>query len=68
MEAALLSGRRHIAPPGLNGGADGAPGRQRVVRADGRAEPLEARFRLDLQPGDRIEIETPGGGGFGTSL
>ncbi|MGX6648343.1 hydantoinase B/oxoprolinase family protein [Maricaulaceae bacterium MS644] len=66
MEAALLSGRRRIAPPGLNGGADGAPGRQRVVRANGKAEPLEARFRLDLQPGDRIEIETPGGGGFGT--
>jgi 5-oxoprolinase (ATP-hydrolysing) len=38
-----------------------------VVRANGKAEPLEARFRLDVQPGDRIEIETPGGGGFGAA-
>ncbi len=66
MEASLLSGRRSIAPPGLNGGRDGAPGAQRVIRADGSIEELPARLRIDLRPGDAIEIETPGGGGFGS--
>lgn len=65
MEASLLSGRRRVAPPGLNGGQDGAPGKARVIRADGTAEEQPALFSVQLSPGDSIEIETPGGGGFG---
>jgi len=65
MEASLLSGRRSVAPPGLAGGEDGAPGRQRVERAGGAREDLGARFGIRLEPGDVIQIETPGGGGFG---
>lgn len=66
MEAALLSGRRRVAPPGLAGGQDGAPGRARIIRADGTVEEQPALFSVELSPGDSIEIATPGGGGFGT--
>jgi 5-oxoprolinase (ATP-hydrolysing) len=65
MEAALLSGRRVESPPGLAGGGDGAPGKARVIRADGRVEEQPGLFRVDVGPGDVIEIETPGGGGYG---
>lgn len=56
---------RATGPVGLAGGEAGRPGAQRVVRADGRAEPQPGVFRCQLQPGDAVEIETPGGGGFG---
>lgn len=65
MEASLLSGRRRVAPPGLNGGGDGQPGKARIIRADGTVEEQPALFSVQLAPGDSIEIETPGGGGFG---
>ena len=65
MEAALLSGRRKQAPPGLKGGGDGVPGTARVIRRDGSQETLPALFRIEVGPGDVIEIETPGGGGYG---
>jgi 5-oxoprolinase (ATP-hydrolysing) len=61
----LLCERRTRAPFGLFGGAPGAPGRNRVVRADGRVEELTGKCRVDLAPGDRLVVETPGGGGFG---
>ncbi|HEX8499250.1 MAG TPA: hydantoinase B/oxoprolinase family protein [Pyrinomonadaceae bacterium] len=60
----LLADRRARAPYGLAGGEDGKPGRDAVVR-DGRASKLEAKGSRDLRPGDRVRIETPGGGGHG---
>ncbi len=66
MRGAILSNRRRVAPFGLAGGSDGAPGRNAVVRASGRVEPLAAAAEFELEPGDSIVIETPGGGGFGT--
>jgi 5-oxoprolinase (ATP-hydrolysing) len=65
LQAALLANRRTTAPFGLAGGGDGAPGAARVIRADGRIEVWGATGSADLAPGDAIEIETPGGGGFG---
>jgi 5-oxoprolinase (ATP-hydrolysing) len=65
MDVALLSTRREHAPRGLRGGCDGAPGVQRLIRADGTVKELPGRFSLMVRPGDAIEIETPGGGGFG---
>jgi len=62
---ALLSGRRDVAPPGLIGGGAGQPGRQRLLKADGTVEELGSRFRITVEAGDAVEIETPGGGGFG---
>ncbi|MDQ2860708.1 MAG: hydantoinase B/oxoprolinase family protein, partial [Pseudomonadota bacterium] len=65
MAAALLSTRREHAPQGVAGGAPGRPGTQRLLRADGTVKELPGCFSLKVQPGDAIEIETPGGGGFG---
>ncbi len=65
MEAALLSTRRRHAPQGLAGGEAALPGRQRLIKADGAIKELEGRFSITAKPGDVIEIETPGGGGFG---
>ncbi|MBM4114167.1 MAG: hydantoinase B/oxoprolinase family protein, partial [Phycisphaerae bacterium] len=62
---ALVSQRRRNGPDGLHGGRAGEPGRQRLLRADGTTHALEGIFDIDASRGDRIEIETPGGGGFG---
>jgi len=65
MEAALLSTRRRHAPRGLDGGGPGRPGSQRLIEASGAVKELEGCFSIAVRPGDVIEIETPGGGGFG---
>jgi 5-oxoprolinase (ATP-hydrolysing) len=65
MRANILSNRRATAPGGLRGGADGAPGINRIERADGSLEMLGATASADMAPGDVFVIETPGGGGWG---
>jgi 5-oxoprolinase (ATP-hydrolysing) len=65
MEAALLSSRREHAPQGLDGGGPGRPGRQRLIAASGAVTELPGCFSVTVELGDAIEIETPGGGGFG---
>jgi 5-oxoprolinase (ATP-hydrolysing) len=65
MSAALLSTRREHAPRGVAGGSSAKPGRQRLITAAGAVKDLPGCFSLTVQPGDAIEIETPGGGGFG---
>ncbi|WP_118137839.1 hydantoinase B/oxoprolinase family protein [Oceanicella sp. SM1341] len=50
---------------GAEGGADGAPSRAWVERADGRREALPARARFAWTAGDLLHIETAGGGGWG---
>ncbi|MBY0569294.1 MAG: hydantoinase B/oxoprolinase family protein [Hyphomonadaceae bacterium] len=65
MTAAILSNRRATRPHGLNGGAEGKAGINRVERVDGRIEELPARGKTQMQAGDVFVIETPGGGGFG---
>src|SRR6266550_1456069 len=61
----LLSDRRKRAPYGLQGGDDGALGRAFIIRVDGSKEQLPSKGSWDLAAGDRVRIETPGGGGFG---
>jgi N-methylhydantoinase B len=56
----ILSERRRLAPAGVRGGADGARGRNLL-----NGDPLPGRATLDVAAGDRITIETPGGGGRG---
>lgn len=63
--ATILTERRASGPHGAQGGAHGQPGRNTLIHADGSVEPLPAKARLELQAGDRLRIETPGGGGFG---
>jgi 5-oxoprolinase (ATP-hydrolysing) len=65
--ASILSERRATAPFGLAGGAPGARGRNLCLRADGRTEVLPGRATVALAPGDRLRIETPGGGGWGAA-
>ena len=65
MEVSLLASRRDHAPQGLAGGGPGLAGRQRLIEASGAVKELPGCFSIDVRPGDVIEIETPGGGGFG---
>jgi 5-oxoprolinase (ATP-hydrolysing) len=66
MTANVLANHRRIAPFGVDGGAPGATGRNCVTRCGSPAsETVAATFGLAVQPGDQIQIETPGGGGFG---
>ncbi|HEX8389158.1 MAG TPA: hydantoinase B/oxoprolinase family protein, partial [Sphingomonas sp.] len=65
MRAAILSNRRRVPPFGLDGGGPGAPGANRVERADGSVEPLGSTAAVDMAPSDAFVIETPGGGGWG---
>ena len=64
-EVTLLSDRRRSGPWGLSGGADGLPGNASVVRADGSVEKLAGKSNVRLHQGERIRVETPGGGGWG---
>jgi N-methylhydantoinase B len=57
----LLTQRRARGPRGAGGGADGAPGRNLL-----NGEELPAFCSRDLEPGDVLEIQTPGGGGYGS--
>jgi 5-oxoprolinase (ATP-hydrolysing) len=65
MSLSILSQHRREGPYGLEGGEPGLPGSQRLVRADGRVEELGAIDGREVGPGDRLILETPGGGGYG---
>jgi 5-oxoprolinase (ATP-hydrolysing) len=65
MTASILSNGRVVPAFGLAGGAPGAPGINRIERADGRIEPLGHIGSAAMLPGDVFVIETPGGGGWG---
>ena len=65
MTAGILSNHRRVAPFGLAGGEPGSTGENLLRRRDGRSEPLAATAEVSVEPGDCIEIATPGGGGFG---
>jgi 5-oxoprolinase (ATP-hydrolysing) len=67
MTAAILSSRRRVPPFGLQGGDAGGLGRNEVRRASGAVELLAATQAVEMAPGDVFIIETPGGGGFGSS-
>jgi N-methylhydantoinase B/oxoprolinase/acetone carboxylase alpha subunit len=64
MTVTLLSDRREVPPYGVAGGAPGRVGRNVLIRG-GQETLLPGKIQLDLQPGDRLRIETPGGGGYG---
>ncbi len=56
----IVSERREHAPAGAAGGTPGSRGRNRV-----NGEEVAGKVTRDLQPGDVVTVETPGGGGFG---
>ncbi len=61
----LVTERRRRAPWGLAGGRAGAPGRNLLLPAEGGATPLPGKTTVRVRAGDRLRIETPGGGGWG---
>jgi 5-oxoprolinase (ATP-hydrolysing) len=67
MTAIIVSSRRNVAPFGLAGGADGAPGRQWVERAGGGLDVLTGTDKTEMHQDDVFVIETPGGGGYGVA-
>jgi N-methylhydantoinase B len=60
MRYSLITERRRHAPPGADGGRPGAPGRNLLDGVE-----LPAKATGELRPGQRLRIETPGGGGHG---
>jgi len=64
-QVTLLADRRSRGPYGLAGGADGAPGRTLIIRRDGSAEEIPGKISVRLRAGERVRIESPGGGGWG---
>ncbi|MGC2741692.1 MAG: hydantoinase B/oxoprolinase family protein [Candidatus Angelobacter sp.] len=64
-EVTLLADRRSRGPYGLQGGADGATGRTEVVHQNGGRETLPGKTSVRLKKGDKVRIESPGGGGWG---
>ena len=62
MRYSLISERRRHGPPGADGGEPGAPGRNLL-----NGEELPGKASGELRPGDRLRIETPGGGGHGAA-
>jgi N-methylhydantoinase B len=64
--AVIATARVTRRPWGLAGGEPGAPARVRAVRG-GTAEDLPAMSRLRLEAGDRLTIQTAGGGGYGSA-
>ena len=67
MTAGILSNGRVHGAFGMAGGADGAPGINRVCRQGGSVQELGHIGQVHMQPGDVFEIHTPGGGGFGVT-
>jgi 5-oxoprolinase (ATP-hydrolysing) len=68
MTVSTLSGHRRVPPYGMAGGSPGELGRNRVERADGSTVELAGCDSGEVEPGDTLVIETPGGGGYGTPL
>lgn len=67
LQATLLSQHRVVAPYGLEGGQPGAVGDQTLIFPDGSKERLPGIFTRKMLAGERICLETPGGGGVGVA-
>jgi 5-oxoprolinase (ATP-hydrolysing) len=65
MQAAILSGFRAVANPGMMGGSPGELGRNSVRRNAGRSETLPGCAEVRVEAGEAVEIVTPTGGGWG---
>ena len=65
MTASILSNHRRVAPFGLAGGGNGATGVNRLELAAGGSRDLPGCASVEVNAGDALVIETPGGGGYG---
>jgi N-methylhydantoinase B len=64
-QVTLLADRRSRGPYGLAGGGDGSAGRTLIIRRDGSSEEIPGKASVRLRSGERVRIESPGGGGWG---
>ncbi|HET7752060.1 MAG TPA: hydantoinase B/oxoprolinase family protein [Terriglobales bacterium] len=64
-DVTLLADRRQGRPYGLHGGEPGVAGRTEVLRANGSTQQLAGKASVRVKAGERIRVETPGGGGWG---
>ena len=62
----LITGRRTRPPYGSSGGEPGREGKNLWLKGDRTVE-LPPTITIDVRAGDRLTIETPGGGGWGDS-
>jgi len=62
----VLGQHRSEGPYGLAGGRSGKPAKQTVIRASGKIVALNSIDGIEINPGDRFRLETPGGGGYGS--
>jgi 5-oxoprolinase (ATP-hydrolysing) len=67
MSLSVLGQHRCDGPYGLGGGEPGMPAGQYVVKASGETTSLSSVDGCEVGPGDRFVLETPGGGGYGSS-
>jgi N-methylhydantoinase B len=65
MSVTSMFERRVVPPYGLRGGEPGAPFRVTVVEASGRSFDLPGKANIRLRAGDRVIVESCGGGGYG---
>lgn len=71
VSVSVLTQHRNRGPYGVDGGEPGDPGRQRLLRKNERDSKnpnvldLDAVDECEAEPGDRLILETPGGGGWG---
>ena len=63
----FMTERREKAPWPLNGGEPGMKGRNSLIQA-GETQEFSGKARLSAKRGDRIRLETPGGGGWGRKV
>ncbi|MBE7385322.1 MAG: hydantoinase B/oxoprolinase family protein [Leptolyngbya sp. SIO1E4] len=68
MTASILSSHRTVPPFGLAGGQPGAMGQNQLRSADGIEARLGSQAQVQVQAGDCLIIETPGGGGYGPAI
>ncbi len=65
LSVSLLCERRTVCPFGLDGGNEGAPGNNIWLKPNGGLRQLPGKVSFDVEKGDELVIETPGGGGWG---
>jgi N-methylhydantoinase B len=66
-QVTLISDRREIGPYGLDGGQNGVPGENVIIR-DSIEHKISGKGSFELRKGDILSIRTPGGGGYGSLI
>ena len=64
-DVSLIGDRRTVGPPGAQDGEVAEHGENALIHTNGEREPLAGQQQLRVDAGDRVEVRTPGGGGWG---